>query len=315
MLAANITSVPQDPSDAEVVAYCCQLKADLRDVIESGNIHDCTLGQRLSTIVCPAAGDQDAAGKARQAIAEMLTLAIDLYRECVCSALLPPCPDACTTDCVPIATLTVRSSDLRVLEVCNWSSRQFAVTMPMLGYWLGWLPIGATLRRLVSTVCCGPTRGKEFTLDEKLDVVHETAAMRMARSDQANASFATPFRMARSYTSNPSPLAGFEATLLQSLGATGAQGAELATPDELADPFTAAALSRLFSPSALDLGGVLRDQPGNQKAAEDKKAAEGKAAPGEDADRLAALEKTVASLQRTVRSQARTISDLRKGQK
>jgi hypothetical protein len=311
MLAANITSVPENPSDAEVVTYCCQLKADLRDVIESGNIHDCTLGQRLSTIVCPAANDPDASGKAKEAIAQMLTLATDLYRECVCSALLPPCPDACTTDCVPIATLTVRSADLHVLEVCNWSSRQFAVTMPMLGYWLGWLPIGAALRRLVNTMCCGTRRTRELTLDGKLNVMPEMAAQGLSKSEQASGAFAAPFRMAASYAEHPSPLAGFEATLLQGIGATGAKGARLATPEELADPFTAAALSRLFGPAGLDLGSALRDLPtrGEPQAADEKKPD-----PADAANRLAALEKTVASLQRTVRSQARTINDLRKGQ-
>jgi hypothetical protein len=310
MLAANITSVPKDPSASDIVTYCCQLKADLRDVIQSGNIHDCTLGQRLNDIACPDANDPDASGKARTAIAEMLTLAVELYRECVCSALLPPCPNDCADDCVPIATLTVRSSDLHVLEVCNWSSRKFAVTMPTLGYWLGWLPFGASLRRLVSTMCCGPERKAAFRLDDKLDITHEMAAPRAAKSEQAGTAFAAPLQMAMRYAEHPSPLAGFEATLLQSVGATGAKGADLATPEELADPFAAAALSRLFGPGGLNLGGALRDitaQPAAQAPA---------AAPAEadHAARIAELEKSLASLQRTVRSQARTINNLRKGQ-
>jgi hypothetical protein len=315
MLAANITSVPADASAAEIVTYCCQLKADLRAVIDSGNIHDCTLGQRLNDIACPSTGDQDAPAKAKRAVHEMLGLAIDLYRECVCSALLPPCPNDCVDDCIPIATLTVRSSDLRVLEVCNWSSRKFAVTMPMLGYWLSWLPVSTPLRRLVSNLCCAPQQRAEFTLNNKLQVAkEEVASERVAKPASASAEFVEPLRMAMRYAQHPSPLAGFEATLLQGLGVTGEKGTELATPGELADPFTAAAMSRLFGPSGLDLGSVLRDATGATGATGAAGSAEAAPPAADHASRLADLEKTVESLQRTVRSQARTISSLRKGQ-
>jgi hypothetical protein len=239
----------------------------------------------------------------------MLALTIDLYRECICSALLPPCPNECADDCVPIATLTVRSSDLRVLDVCNWRSREFAVTMPMLGYWLSWLPIGSSLRQLVSSLCCPPQRNTRFTLNDKLNVTHEMVAERTAKTTQSGspaAGIAEPLRMAMQYAAHPSPLAGFEATVLQGIGATGANGAELATPDELADPFAAVALSRLFGPAGLDLGSVLRDLPGSA-------AAQPAAAEPEHVARLTELEKTVESLQKTVRSQARTINTLRKG--
>ena len=313
MLAANITSVPKDASTADMVTYCCRLKADLQAVIDSGAVHDCTLGRCLNDIACPSTNDRDAAGKAKTAIAELLALAIDLYRECVCSAMLPPCPDDCADDCVPIATLTVRSSDLQVTEVCNWSSRKFAVGMPTLGYWLGWLPFGASLRRVVSTMCCPPERSRELTVNDKLHVTAEMAAERVAESQPAASAFAAPLQMAMRYAENPSPLTGFEAILLQSIGATGARGEQLATPEELADPFSAAAMSRLFGSTGLNLGSVLRDVATRGAA---QPAPEPQAAPAEadQASRLAELEKSVESLQRTVRSQARTISNLRKGQ-
>lgn len=316
ILAANITSVPKDASAAELVTYCCRLKADLRAVIDSSAVHDCTLGRRLNDVACPSTNDADAAGKAKNAVAQLLALAIDLYRECVCSAMLPPCPDDCADDCVPIATLTVRSSDLQVTEVCNWSARKFAVGMPTLGYWLSWLPFGASLRRVVSSMCCPPERTGEFTVNDKLHVTAETTGERVAQSQPAASAFAAPLQMAMHYAESASPLTGFEGILLQSIGATGERGEELATSDELADPFAAAALSRLFGPAGLDLGGALRDVAGRGSA---QPAAEAQPAPGtpaeaDHASRLAELEKSVESLQRTVRSQARTISNLRKGQ-
>jgi hypothetical protein len=318
MLAANITAVPENPAKSDIVTYCCQLKADLRDVIMSGNIHDCTLGQRLNDIACPDANDPDAAGKAKQAVAELLALAVDLYRECVCSAILPPCPNDCPDDCVPIATVTVRSSDLHVLEVCNWSSRKFAVTMPMLGYWLSWLPFGAALRRLVNTICCPPQR-TGIRLNEKLNVTSEMASARSAKSEQAAAAFATPIRMTRRYAQSAAPAAGFEATLLHSLGVTGVKGVELATPEELANPFAAAALSRLFGPGGLNLSALedaLAEQDEKQPRAEAPPESPAEAAPAEHdhTARISELEKSLESLQRKVNRQDRTISELRKGQ-
>ena len=126
-LRSGITQLPNDPSSDQVVDYARELKADLRDLVDSGNVHDCTLGQRLNDIVIPDPADQEANPKARAAVAGMLQIAVDLFRDCVCSALLPPCGTGCADDCVPLAVLTVRSSDLRVLDICNWSSRKFAI--------------------------------------------------------------------------------------------------------------------------------------------------------------------------------------------
>ena len=71
----------------------------------------------------------------------MLAIVVDLYRECICSALLPPCPRLrATTTASRWPRSPCAAPTCRVLDVCNWSSRRFAVTMPMLGYWLGWMP-------------------------------------------------------------------------------------------------------------------------------------------------------------------------------
>jgi hypothetical protein len=318
MLEANVTAVPTDPTTAELITYCCQLKADLRTIIASSTIHDCTLGQRLSAIVCPSANDENAVELARQSIADLLMIAIDLFRECVCAALLPPCPDDCADECVPIATLTVRSSDLTVLDVCNWSSRTFAVTMPMLGYWLGWLPLGSTLRALVSRLCCPPSIQRTFSLGDRLAVEPDLAAAKIAPEQRARAAephapapppvsslaalLPEQLKIAGRYVTDPSPLSGLEATVLSSLGMTGPDGQALADDAELAAPLTSLALSRLLGSPGLDLGAPLRQV--------NDVVAPRLAEPPAD-DRLAELEKALSSLQSTVRTQASTITDLR----
>jgi hypothetical protein len=321
-LTANITKAPAKPTPAQLVTYCCQLKADLQRIIASGNIHDCTLGQRLSAIVCPSSTDKTDVALAEQSIAALLTLAVDIMRECICSALLPPCPDACAQDCVPIATLTVRSSDLTVLDVCNWSSREFAVTMPMLGYWLGVIPLGAALRKAVSTLCCPPSTRPRFRLDENLAVSPAvqmsefeaaTAQPRLATHTTPPTTAAAPassldalipeqLRIAARYVTEPSTLSGLDATLLTGLGMTGPQDQPLASASELDAPLTALALSRVLGPEGFDLGEPIRTISATvgprllaQSAAD---------------ERLARLEKTVSSLQSTVKTQQGTIADL-----
>ncbi len=110
---------------AALADLCCDLKVALRDIIETGNVHDCMIGARLSDVVCPDPNDDQAGPKALAAIQQLLLIAIDLFKSCICSALLPPCGVGSPDDCVPLATVTVRTADLRVLDICNWSSRQF----------------------------------------------------------------------------------------------------------------------------------------------------------------------------------------------
>src|SRR5262249_34702076 len=77
-------------------------------------------------------------------------------RYCLCAALLPPCPDPVVDDCVPLATVTVRRADCRIVQVCNWGPRKFTTTLPNLGYWLSWLPLAQLLRDFIEKACCRP---------------------------------------------------------------------------------------------------------------------------------------------------------------
>ena len=137
-------------------------------MIETGNVHDCTLGQRLFAIPIPDPQDDDAEVQAKAAVTAMLQIAVDLFRDCVCSALLPKCAEACEGDCVPLAVITVRSSDLQVLDICNWIARQLAITMPTLQYWLGWIPVFGALREALVKLCCTQGRSPGFGLTDTL---------------------------------------------------------------------------------------------------------------------------------------------------
>jgi hypothetical protein len=314
-------------SAAELIQLCCDLKAELRDIIDTSAVHDCMLGARLNDILCPDASDDEAQGKALQAIQQLVLIAIDLFRSCVCSALLPPCSVGSEDDCIPIATLTVRTADLRVQSICNWSSRRFAVNFPMLGYWLGWLPIFDTLRETVTRLCCAPSRAS-FQFDSNLNVravaQPEAATEGAAPSTERGAPVSQPraadrpttraetfTQLVSQYARQPSPLSGLEATVLAALGARGEDDSDLATDLEMQNPFEALALTRLTGPAIAPVvpeqltaafAGLLRQEPPEK---------ERRAAAAEE-ERMAHIEAVVEDLQKKVRSQARTITNLRK---
>lgn len=338
-ITGQIQLMPSNPSAADLVAYCCVLKADLADIIETGNIHDCMLGARLSNIVCPDPDDQDAVAKAVQAIQVMLQIAIDLFKSCVCSALLPPCSVDTPDDCIPLATLTVRTSDLKVLDICNWSSRKFAVTMPALGYWLGWLPLFDSLRQAISKLCCTTRPAAQFRVDDKLRVLHaqplvEAHAANFAAGAAAGApaaaaaadttsTVAPVTAMMSQYAHHLSPLAGLEATVLSALGGRDPDNAVLASDLEQDNAFAALALSRLAGPSlgaavpaelTRVLGQIFARSGHDDTGVESHGplVAEPVAEQPAADDRFAELEKALADLHKKVTAQARTITTMQK---
>lgn len=315
-LRTGLGQVPADASTAELVSYAADLKDQLRELIETGNIHDCTLGQRLSAIAVPDGRGRQAGSQARAAIGEMLQLAVDLFRECICSALLPHCADGCADDCVPLAVLTVRSSDLRVLEICNWSARKFAITMPMLQYWFGWIPIFSAVRDAIVRLCCVPERRPQFELADNLEVrpmmtrkasrtERPAAPPEGARTERPDSAFVG---LLQQYKDTWSSLSGLEATVLGALGAQTTDGQPLASNLELDNPLAALALGRLgMGAAASVLPADLAERVTAERVGPVDEAAKGP-------DRLADLEASLATLKRKVDSQARTITTLKKGQ-
>lgn len=85
---------------------------------------------------------------------------LDIVSECLCSALLPACPTPASTNCVPLAVVTLEADACRVVEICNWSERKLLITWPTVTYWLSWLP-WERLRQWIAGMCCGTDRDRE----------------------------------------------------------------------------------------------------------------------------------------------------------
>ena len=340
-LQGALTKIPSDPSQEQLVSYARELKADLRDLIETGNVHDCLLAQRLNNVVIPAVDDQEATAKAQAAVVEMFQIVIDLFRECICSALLPPCGVSCADDCVPLAVVTVRSSDSKVLDICNWSARKFVITMPTLSYWFGWLPVFGVIRASLERLCCTRRDRRAFEVDDKLRVTEappsnfslvnlpvgdaaegggEEVAGTVGGAPETKAATTGFASLAGQYAEAWSSLSGLESTVLGALGAQGTDKQPLASVSELEHPLAALALGRLGAQAGAtllppevrgSLGGLLAERistsitPGGGGGSTTETPASEK--------RLTDLESRLTKLQRKVDTQARTIRELRTG--
>jgi hypothetical protein len=95
-----------------------------------------------------------------QRITQLDLIWLDILTECFCSALLPACPAPVASNCVPLAVVTLKRDDCRVIEICNWEERKLLITWTTIGYWLSWLPWGS-LRRAIARLCCGSGRGRD----------------------------------------------------------------------------------------------------------------------------------------------------------
>ena len=89
-------------------------------------------------------------------LTQIAPILAEYIRSCACSALLPPCPDPAASNCVPLATITIRKRDCKIMRVCNWSVRKFVTTFPNLQYWLSFLPFVRSLRQAIEIGCCRP---------------------------------------------------------------------------------------------------------------------------------------------------------------
>ncbi|HEY2922860.1 MAG TPA: hypothetical protein VGK77_28100 [Candidatus Binatia bacterium] len=156
---------PALPGNIEQVQeWCCQLKENWLDFFTDHPIHDCLALERLSLFVCPAPSPNQTPAQYRVAVLVQLAPILGEYlRSCLCSALLPPCPDPASDNCVPLATITIRKRDCKILRVCNWTSRKFVTTFPDLQYWFSFLPFVRNLRQAIERACCRPFRKIDST--------------------------------------------------------------------------------------------------------------------------------------------------------
>jgi hypothetical protein len=159
--------------------FCCTFKQTLKDFLVGTGYYNCSVAEQLATVTCPALTDppdSEFDKKWNESIQQLVKLAGEFMRYCLCTALLPPCPEPVYDNCVPLATLTVRRTDYRIMDICTWRTRRFAVTLPAIGYWLSWLPLMQLPFEQLAAVCCKLPEcklpEKKFTLLNQYNLEH-----------------------------------------------------------------------------------------------------------------------------------------------
>ena len=136
------------------------IKSALLELMEHHAIYNCDLYQRIVQVELPTPGPEGGVVVPGSTVQQNLTLLIrELFRECFCSTLLPPCPAPVGDNCVPIATLTLNCKDgCRLMRICNLEHRRTIVTFPILGYFLEPFLKQLSLPDLLTRLCCAPIR-------------------------------------------------------------------------------------------------------------------------------------------------------------
>ena len=161
--ALSLALGAQATNDDSARDAICTLYQNVVDLYQRDPLHtECVLPEELFTLDCsPYDEENETLEQYRQrllAVLEALVQLVLLYlRDCICFALLPPCPPAACDDRVMLACVTVR--DGRVLRVCNMSCRRYAGSFVNREYWM---PIGPVLTWLAALVCCFPLPTRRF---------------------------------------------------------------------------------------------------------------------------------------------------------
>jgi len=153
----------------------CQLYANLLELYRKDPLRtQCVIPEELQEIDCSPRGpnEEDYAYQQRLVLGlqKLLMLVILYLRDCVCNALLPPCPQG-WDDRVVLACVTVK--DGTVTHICNHSCRRYAGSFVNREYWL---PIGPVLSLLAAKICCFPLEFPDWTRQERAEANAEANA-------------------------------------------------------------------------------------------------------------------------------------------
>jgi hypothetical protein len=260
LVLANDLKPPSNATVQDLYDWCCSLRSAFQDYLAQHGGTACNLYDVLNQFTCPDPNQfpNDPAGyqKAIETqIGQLSGVMMQYMYQCLCSALLPPVPPAGAENCVPIATVTLRRKDCRVINICN-IDRKFAVTFTSLAYWLS--PLEALVNRFRATLdrlCCGgnlyrqavPLQARQFDhafamrSASFVNPIQDEAANAVPRFTQAWAK--------RSAAGDP------RAMILDALGLAKPDGSPYMTPLERANPAQSLLLDNLLVPFLSNLTG------------------------------------------------------------
>jgi hypothetical protein len=261
-LADFTAALPQPPTANLTLAaaqkYCADLRTALINLFRKNPGTNCAIFDKLNVPCPPVTPNTTPQQYLVQVLQLFAPVIIEYLRGCLCSALLPPCPDPALQNCVPLATLTIRLKDCQVLRICNLEGRKFLTTFPNLQYWLSFLPYVRNLRNALERVCCTvlPSRDTGFTTGVKAAFTRDNLATAPPDTDSGVFSAIALNSFARFRSSAPG---GIEAVAYAAAGINDERGTPfLQTLDlknplavSIADDLLTPVLSAVFPPEAI----------------------------------------------------------------
>jgi hypothetical protein len=236
----HLVSPPADHSIPSLKSWCCSLRESLAELFASHPGHSCTVAEVIGAMCGNPNQNTNPNGYITQVMTTATKLLTRFGLDCICSALLPPCPGPVNDDRIFLATITVQRKDCKIIEICNWDERRFVITFPMLRYWLSWLPVAKNIKKAIANLCCRPLPeiGKAFA-PGAFDHLNSKLADRMNRAqppaniDEYSSDLQTIFRNAMFKRNRD---VDFETVVMASFGAGDAEGQPLLTEEEMANP-------------------------------------------------------------------------------
>lgn len=147
-------------------AWLRSLQSSLRNLLDNLPVYDCLLAEQLGKVDLPNASIEDMntfASAFATATNRLLAIGDEILRFCLCSAILPPCPNVVHDPYVPLATITLSNNPdtgaCQLVQVCNLDTRTMVATIPNLLYWLSAFFPFLNLHQLLKSLCCNPSEG------------------------------------------------------------------------------------------------------------------------------------------------------------
>ena len=151
------------------------IREELVLFLERHGIANCDLYRRalqplLTLPTTPAGGDP--AGAVQEYFDPLFRSAL---QECICLALLPPCPEPVEDNCVPLGTVTVNcQSGCHIVRVCNWEHRRIVPTVPGLEYWFASFLRTSGLAESLVRFCCTTDEQDRGAINNLLETTDPT---------------------------------------------------------------------------------------------------------------------------------------------
>lgn len=182
-----------------------RLHAAVSDLVQTCGIPPSEVIQELAA----ARSTPQQAGESRSvylartgtAVRQLLLLAVLYARDCLCAAMLPPCPPCPDDDRIILGCVTFRDGTAQ--SICNLSCRRYAGSFVSREYWL---PIAPVLTWVAGLFCCLPIirdqRGNGRDLEMLMSAQDPDGVLRGALMDNDFAAVRELFTRATSMRSD-----------------------------------------------------------------------------------------------------------------